>query len=150
SDDEGEGMRRYARSVVGLTGLGIVALAVCAFAAVASRTADASGATVSSVASATGVSATNGQIAWSNEVEGITVANPDGTARHLVDLSADLVGAPVWSPDGNKLLVNLKGADLGPVTVNPDGSGLKRLDPVPCSAAETGKRAKALAAYKQQ
>ena len=72
--------------------------------------------------------AANGQLAWG----GVTVANPDGTARHVLGLPWP-GGRPVWSPDGSRLLVTVSRPNTPdrPATMNADGSGLTLLDAAP-------------------
>src|SRR5262249_13037008 len=85
-----------------------------------------------SAASRTGVSAANGQIAWAAAAGQIVVANPGGTAQHSLGPPWK-AGAPLWSPDGSRLLVNATRPNTPdrPATINADGSGPTLLDVAP-------------------
>jgi hypothetical protein len=88
-------------------------------------------------ASRTSASPTNGQLAWDPcPLEApctpgeVVVANPDGSAKRTVHMPWGS-NHPVWSPDGSRILVTALRPNLPdrPATMNPDGSGLKLLDP---------------------
>lgn len=81
----------------------------------------------------------NGQIAFIRQIPGteegnILIANPDGTQEHelpLAFLSDAFTAAPIWSPDGSKILVTpyaIPDAPGRPATVDPDGSDFKVLN----------------------
>src|SRR5262249_3404710 len=88
--------------------------------------------TSTGAASRAGVSATNGQIAWMVPSGGIGIANPDGTARHVLHTPWQEAAFLVWSPDGSRLLVTVPQDGLArPATLNADGSDAKLLDATP-------------------
>jgi Tol biopolymer transport system component len=85
----------------------------------------------------------NGRIAygqWDQTIEAykLFTVKPDGTG--VLDLQVD-TDVLAWSPDGSKLLITdlVSGPGrLRPATINPDGSGLKRLDGTPDPLLDLG------------
>jgi Tol biopolymer transport system component len=85
----------------------------------------------------------NGRIAygqWDPEIEAYNLftVKPDGTDVLDLQVNTDVLA---WSPDGSKLLItDLKSGQspLRPATINPDGSGLKRLDGTPDPLLDLG------------
>jgi Tol biopolymer transport system component len=85
----------------------------------------------------------NGRIAygqWDPDIEAYNLftVKPDGT--DVLDLGVD-TDALAWSPDGSKILItDLTGQfpQLRPATINPDGSGFKRLDGTPDPLLDIG------------
>ena len=78
----------------------------------------------------------NGQLAWDPcPLEDpctpgkVVIANPDGTGKRTLHMPWQS-NHPVWSPDGNRLLVTAIRPNLPdrPATMKPDGSGLTLLD----------------------
>ena len=84
----------------------------------------------------------SGQIAFARQIPtggaDIVTANPDGSAAATVPIQvpAEDFGVPVWSPDGNRLLIShtIRFDSSGdcclpfrPAIVNPDGSGFSLL-----------------------
>jgi Tol biopolymer transport system component len=70
---------------------------------------------------------------WNPQIEAhhLFTINPDGTDVRDLQVDTDVLA---WSPDGSKLLITdlVSGqSPLRPATINPDGSGLKRLDGTP-------------------
>lgn len=78
----------------------------------------------------------NGRIAygqWDPEIEAynLLTVKPDGTDVLDLGVNTDVLA---WSPDGNKILITdltTGQSPLRPATINPDGSGLTRLDGTP-------------------
>jgi Tol biopolymer transport system component len=65
---------------------------------------------------------------------GTFIANADGSDEHLLPIPTGWSGpmSPVWSPDGNELVVNLWREPNGPgraAVVHPDGSGFRVVGP---------------------
>lgn len=64
------------------------------------------------VAAQQGASGTNGQIAFSRQIDpdtpGIFIANPDGSSEQQVPLPSDnkVEGGATWSRDGSRLLIS--------------------------------------------
>jgi Tol biopolymer transport system component len=82
---------------------------------------------------AEGARSANGRIAygqWDPKIEAykLFTVKPDGTGVRNLRVNTDVLA---WSPDGSKILItDLTGQfpQLRPATINPDGSGFKRLD----------------------
>jgi len=77
----------------------------------------------------------NGKIAfgrWNAELDDSQVftINPDGTGEQMLPTPFG-AGSPRWSPDGTKISVELWLDGVRSAVMNPDGSGLKMLDPSP-------------------
>jgi Tol biopolymer transport system component len=95
------------------------------------------------VAAQQGASGTNGQIAFSRQIDpdttGIFIANPDGSSEQQVPLPSDnkVEGGATWSRDGSRLLIShtLRFDDAGncclpfrPAILKPDGSNFTLLE----------------------
>lgn len=79
------------------------------------------------------VPGTNGQIAFTRydfaaETSHVFVANPDGTHEH--QLPPDDADGAAWSPDGNRILLNIccPTGPPRPAIINADGAGFNLLD----------------------
>jgi Tol biopolymer transport system component len=59
----------------------------------------------------------------------VVIANPDGSVEK--QLPVDLASEPVWSPDGNQILLTIcctEGTDPTPAIINADGTGFNLLN----------------------
>jgi Tol biopolymer transport system component len=85
----------------------------------------------------------NGRIAygqWNPQIEAYNVftIRPDGTGVRNLRVNTDVLA---WSPDGSKILITdltTGQSSLRPATINPDGSGFKRLDGTPNPKLDLG------------